>query len=70
MNTEFATIRLLVTSLAVGALVSIAHAGAGPQYWETLRDADQFTAPKPGEHLFYVFSTCKTITEVDAATQA
>ncbi len=70
MNTKSTSIRILITSLVLGALVSVAHAGPGPQYWETLRHADEFEATKPGEHLVYVCSTCKTISEVDAATKA
>jgi DNA-directed RNA polymerase subunit RPC12/RpoP len=70
MNTKSTTLRLLLTSLALGALVSVAQAGPGLQYWETLRHTDQFQATKPGDKLVYVCSTCKTISEVDAATQA
>lgn len=70
MNSSLASIRLLITSLALGALVSVAQAGPGLQYWETLRHKDQFEATKPGDHLVYVCSSCKTVSNVDAATQA
>ena len=70
MKTQSTTVRLLITSLVFGALVSIAQAGPGLQYWETLRNKTPFQAGHPGDNLVYVCSGCKTISEVDAATRA
>ncbi len=54
---------LLLAALTLGAAVT-ALAGPGPQYWQTLRNAEQFHQLKPGTKIAYVCNQCKTVTEV------
>ena len=57
-------LRVILVSLALSALASVAHAGPGPQQWENQRRAAQFRQLKPGDKLNYVCSQCKTVSEV------
>jgi hypothetical protein len=62
-------LRLILVSLALSALASVAYAGPGPQHWENQRRAAQFRQLKPGEKLNYVCTQCKTVTEVPIASK-
>lgn len=57
-------LRILVTALALGTLVSNANAGPGLQYWKTIGSESQFKQLKPGEPVVYVCNQCKTVSEV------
>ncbi|MCS6243140.1 MAG: hypothetical protein H2172_04670 [Opitutus sp.] len=57
-------LRLILVSLVLSALTSVAYAGPGPQHWENQRRAAQFRQLKPGDKLNYVCTQCKTVSEV------
>ena len=55
--------RLLLVTAALGAFASLAYAGPGSAYWETLRQEAQFKKLKAGDKVLYVCNQCKTVTE-------
>lgn len=57
-------LRIILATLALSALASVAQAGPGPQHWENQRHAAQFRQLKPGAKLNYVCIRCKTVSEV------
>lgn len=69
MKTKFSS--LLIAALAMGAAVT-AWAGPGPEYWQTLRQAEQFAQLKSGDKIAYVCNECKTVTvaPVESTAQA
>jgi len=62
---------LLLAGVALSA-ATISLAGPGPQYWQTMRNAEQFKKLKPGDKIAYVCNQCKTVSEVtiESAEQA
>jgi len=70
MKSKLASL-LLIVGFALGA-AAIAVAGPGPQYWQTMRNAEQFKKLKPGDKIAYVCNQCKTVSEVtiESAEQA
>jgi len=62
-------LRLILVSLALSALASVAYAGPGPQHWENQRRAAQFRQLKPGDKLNYVCNQCKTVSEVPVTSK-
>lgn len=46
------------------ASASFALAGPGPEYWQTLRQAEQFAQLKSGDKIAYACNECKTVTVV------
>lgn len=58
------SVRLFLATAALGLLASFAFAGPGPQYWQTLRNRDQFKQLKAGEKVAYVCNQCQTVSEV------
>lgn len=67
MKTKFSS--LLLAALTLGAAV-IASAGPGPEYWQTLRQAEQFAQLKPGDKIAYSCNECKTVTVATVQTAA
>lgn len=65
MNSKLSSI--LVAVFTIGAAVT-AWAGPGPEYWQTLRQAEQFAQLKPGDKIAYACSECKTVTVVTVQT--
>lgn len=61
MKTKFSSI--LLATLTLGAAVT-AWAGPGPEYWQTLRQAEQFAQLKSGDKIAYACNECKTVTVV------
>ena len=57
------TLRLLLAA-AAGMLASIAYAGPGPQYWDTMRHDTQFKQLKTGDKVAFVCNECKTVSEI------
>jgi len=57
----------LLAGLTLGA-ASIALAGPGPEYWQTLRQAEQFAQLKPGDKIAYACNECKTVTVTTVQT--
>lgn len=70
MKTKSSLVRLLCATAAFSVLASIAIAGSGPQYWETLRSEAQFKALKAGDKVAYVCNECKTVSEITIASPA
>lgn len=64
MKTKFKTVRLIFATFLLGVLASFAHAGPGPQYWETQRKEAQFKKLKAGDKIAYVCNECKTVSEM------
>ena len=56
------TALLLLAGLFVGS-ASLAIAGPGPQYWQTLGKKSQFEELKPGDKIAYVCNQCQSVTE-------
>ena len=59
----------LLAGLTLGA-ASIALAGPGPEYWQTLRQAEQFRQLKAGDKVIYVCNQCQSVTEQTIASTA
>lgn len=64
------SIRSLFTIAAIGALASLAFAGPGPQYWQTLRNRAQFKELNAGEKIAFVCNQCRTVSEVTIESPA
>jgi hypothetical protein len=54
---------LVCAALMIGA-ASMAVAGPGPQYWETMRQTSQFKKLKAGDKIAYVCNMCKKTVKV------
>lgn len=54
----------MFATVVLGMLASLAHAGPGPQYWQTLRNEEQFKQLKSGDKIAYVCNQCQTVSEV------
>lgn len=67
---KISSIRSLLAIAALGVVASIAFAGPGPQYWQTLRNRDQFKQLKKGEKIAYVCNQCQTVSEVTVESPA
>lgn len=52
---------LLLAGLTLGAALT-AFAGPGPEYWQRMRTAEQFSKLKGGDKIAYVCNQCKTVT--------
>ncbi len=63
MPTKSNTLRLAFATATLGLLASFAYAGPGPEYWQTLRNAEQFKQLKAGDKVLYVCNQCQTVTE-------
>ncbi len=61
MKTKFSS--FLIVALTLGAAAT-AWAGPGPEYWQTLRQAEQFAQLKSGDKIAYACNECKTVTVV------
>jgi hypothetical protein len=57
----------LVAAFTISATVT-AWAGPGPEYWQTLRQAEQFAQLKSGDKIAYACNECKTVTVVTVQT--
>ena len=55
--------KLIVTAVLIAGSASVALAGPGPQYWQTLNKKAQFEELKPGDKIAYVCNQCQTVTE-------
>ena len=55
--------RMIVLAALIAGTASVAIAGPGPQYWQTLNKKVQFEELKPGDKIAYVCNQCKTVTE-------
>ena len=55
--------RIIVLAALITGTASVAFAGPGSTYWETLRKESQFKDLKAGDKIVYVCNQCKTITE-------
>lgn len=64
MKTKFDTIRILFATAVLGVFASFAHAGPGPQYWESVTRKAQFDQLKAGEKVAYICYVCKNVSEV------
>ena len=65
MKTKFLQIRLLLATVALGALASFAYAGSGsPKYGEHLTSEAQFKQLHAGDKIAYVCNECKTTSEI------
>ena len=69
MKTTFNSIRLILASVALGALALSAYAGPGPQHWATLHNEAEFKQLKTGDKVAYVCNMCKTVSEVAIASE-
>ena len=54
---------LVVIGLLFAGSASVALAGPGLQYWETLHKEAEFKSLKPGDKIVYVCNQCQTVTE-------
>ena len=71
MKTKFQSIRLLLATVALGALASFAYAGSGsPQYGEHLTSEAQFKQLHAGDKIAYVCNECKTVSEISIESPA
>ena len=70
MKTKFKSIRLLLATVALGALASFAYAGPGLQHWQTLGQESQFKELKIGDKVAFVCNQCKTVSEVTIESSA
>lgn len=64
MKTKLNAVRLIIATVLLGGLASFAHAGPGPQYWETLRNEAQFKKLKADDKVAYVCNECKSVAEI------
>lgn len=65
MKTKFRTIRLLLATVTLGAIASLAYAGSGsPQYGDHLTSEAQFKQLHAGDKIAYVCNECKTSSEI------
>lgn len=64
MKTRSNTLRLLIASAALITFAALAHAGPGPQAWQTLRSETEFKKLHAGDKLAYICNECKTVSEV------
>lgn len=69
MKTISNKLRVLITTVTLGLLASIANAGPGIQYWKSLGNETEFKQLKPGDNIVYVCNICKTVSEVPVASQ-
>lgn len=69
MKTISSKLRVLITTVALGMLASIANAGPGLQYWKSLGNESQFKQLKPGDSVVYVCNECQTLSEVKITSQ-
>lgn len=60
---------LILAGLALGAAAT-AFAGPGPEYWQRIRNAEQFSKLKAGDKVLYVCNQCQTVTEKTMAGPA
>lgn len=65
MNSKLSSI--LVAAFTISAALT-AWAGPGPEYWQTLRQAEQFAQLKPGDKIAYACNECKTVTVTTVQT--
>ena len=63
-------IRSLLATAVLGVLASLAYAGPGPQYWQTLRKPEEFKQLKAGDKIAYVCNQCQTVSEVTVDSPA
>lgn len=63
-------LRLLFATAAVGLFATFAHAGPGPQYWQTLHSPSQFSQLKSGDKVAFVCNQCKTVSEITIKSAA
>lgn len=49
---------------------STAFAGPGPDFWQRIKTAEQFSKLKAGDKVLYVCNQCETVTEKTIASQA
>ena len=57
-------VRILLATIAFGALASTANAGPGLQYWKSLGSKPESGQLKPGEPALYACNQCKTVSEI------
>ena len=60
---------ILVAGLIAGAAVPVI-AGPGPEFWQRIKTAEQFSKLKAGDKVLYVCNQCETVTEKTIASQA
>lgn len=60
-------ISLILAVLTLGA-ASTAFAGPGPDYWQRMKTAEQFSKLKAGDKVLYVCNQCQTVTEKNIAS--
>lgn len=70
MKSKFNILRLLLATVTLGALASLAYAGPGSAYWETLRQEAQFRKLKADDKVVYVCNECKTVSEMTIESPA
>lgn len=70
MKTKFDTLRLLLATVVLGVLASLAYAGPGSAYWETIRQEAQFKKLQAGDKVVYVCNECKTVSEITIESPA
>lgn len=63
-------LRLLCTLGFVSALVSLAQAGPGAQYWQSLRTEADFSQLKAGDKVGLVCTECKSVSEIAITSPA
>ncbi|MFZ5496553.1 MAG: hypothetical protein ACOZE5_14610 [Verrucomicrobiota bacterium] len=64
------SVRSLLAIAAFGALASFAFAGPGPEYWQRMKQAEEFAKLKTGDKVLYVCNQCQTVTEKTIASEA
>lgn len=68
MNTKSA--RSFLAIAVFGVIASLALAGPGPQYWQTLRKPEEFQKLKAGDKIAYVCNQCQTVSDMTVESPA
>lgn len=64
------SVRSFLAFAVFGVIASLAFAGPGPQYWQTLRKPEDFKKVKAGDKIAYVCHQCQTVSEVTVESPA
>lgn len=64
------SVRSILAIAFFGVLASFAFAGPGPEYWQRMKQAEEFAKLKAGDKVLYVCNQCQTVTEKTIASEA
>lgn len=64
------SVRSFLAIAVFGVIASLAFAGPGPQYWQTLRKSEEFKKLKAGDKIAYVCNQCQTVSEMTVESPA